>query len=42
MIRSLIFLIIEIELDIAFAKSIISYFAKNLSYQHTKPMKMTI
>lgn len=36
---SIIFFIVETRPDIAFATSIISQFAKNSSYQHTKAMK---
>lgn len=39
MTRSLIFSMVEIRLDIAFSISILSRFAKNLSYQHTNIIK---
>lgn len=40
MTRLLIFFIVKTRLDIAFATSVISHFAKNLSWQYTKAVKI--
>lgn len=42
MIKSLIFSIVKTHLDIAFIILVINCFAKNLSYQYTKVVKIII